>query len=111
MVLGGQMKTETVIKREDLDLYTVHQALQAIKNLGVELTPEQEFRVTAIIKRHVHYEKADLYKKIKHWVDDYDSDFLKQNDVLTLKIQTHDQMKKLPDEEIVTWSIGSHVFI
>lgn len=95
------------IRREELSLYTVHDVVAAIDRL-VGLTPEQLFRVTAIVKRYTHYEKHDMYSMFKLHMEHFGDHYL--TEVLPLKIATHKQMKSDPDEVIVTWDVGTHKF-
>jgi len=105
--MTDELRTATItIKREDLDLFTIH---DLVDNLTEELnlTPEQQFRVTAKIKRFVHYEKLDVYSRLKLYLDDL-SDYWKN--FLDLKIKTHSDLAHAPDEEVVTWSVGTHKY-
>lgn len=98
--------SEITIRREDLNLMTVHDVVDAISK-QVDLNDEQLFRITAIVKRYTHYEKHDMYHKFKDWIYNYPVDYLKKN-VVDLKIKTHEEMIKMPGEQIVTWSVGTH---
>lgn len=95
------------------------------------LTPDEEFRVTASIKRLIHSEKYDVYtrcalyaeipgrpgwwarvklafKVLFLWRRIPKDPFIMNH--LREKRDTHRRMLDLPDEEIVTWSVGSHTF-
>ena len=68
-----------------------------------------------MVKRHDHYEKSALYQRWKDMTGLGDRpsfafpiNMLKE--FLDLKLETHNKMSKLPDEEIVTWSVGSHIY-
>jgi hypothetical protein len=98
----------------------------------LNLTPEQQFRVTADIKRHVHEEKASLAHRLmlyaqgapifadKGLSDDGLPEFEligheepkdpQTYKILEWKYKTHEHWSKLADEKIVTWNVGSHVY-
>lgn len=90
----------------------------------LDLTPEQEFRVSAIIKRHVHSEKASVFSRYAMYgqgapiFDRTDPENPKvigheepKNkwlyDIMKAKAEQHAEMAQLPDEEVITWSVGS----
>ena len=85
------------------DIFTVGLAVEAIEAL-VTLTPEQQFRISAIIKRLVHHEKADLLERLQSYCE-----HTPEMGIRTIgeKLITHNNMKDLPDEEIITWSVPS----
>lgn len=93
----------------------------------LSLTPEQQFRVTAKIKRYVHEEKAGVYhryflysqgmgiyegegeerKLVGH--EKAKDEFL--NNILNEKYRQHKILATAcPDESLVTWNIGTHKF-
>lgn len=89
------------------------------------LTPEQQFRVTAKIKRHIHSEKASVFHRYFLYsqgdgIYDYTNPeepvlvgrkVAKDawlNEVLKEKFEQHQELSHLPDEELVTWSVGTH---
>lgn len=106
--MSDEIKTSITIRREDLDIFTVHDAVKAIGEL-VELNDEQKFRITAITKRLVHYEKLGVYSSLKQYFSWKTNKEWFEN-ILKDKIETHEEYSKLPDEQIVTWSVGSHKY-
>lgn len=77
------------------------------KNLN--LTPEQQFRVTADIKRLVHEEKSHLLMRMCLYSEDSNAETIR--DLLNSKQRTHEAWSNKPDEEIVTWDVGTHRFV
>ena len=94
----------------------------------LNLTPEQQFRVTALVKRLVHNEKAELCHRLAHYCEGfpvYDRTDPKNPvpmgrkppldqfiyDTLKSKYEGHKEWSKKPDEEIVTWDVGSHRYV
>lgn len=94
----------------------------------LNLTPEQQFRVTATIKRHIHEEKASvfhryfLYSQGAPIFDRTDPENPKVigheapkdewiNSMFKAKWEQHALWAGLPDEEVVTWSVGTHKFV
>jgi hypothetical protein len=73
----------------------------------LNLTPEQQFRVTAKIKRHVHEEKEGLYFRI--WLHAKHKNRVFKN-FLKEKYLSHKSLAVLPDEKVVTWNVGSHAY-
>lgn len=93
----------------------------------LNLTQEQKFRVAAKIKRYTHGEKADFARRMHMYcqgpgiyigegenrakvgeqppLDQFISDTLKE------KAYSHSIWAKKTDEEIITYDMGSHVFI
>lgn len=93
----------------------------------LNLTPEQQFRVSAKIKRHIHQEKASVFHRyflysqgapifdrtdpenpilIGH--EDPKDKWL--NTMLFEKYKQHEELSQLPDEEVITWNIGTHKY-
>jgi hypothetical protein len=94
----------------------------------LDLTPESQFRLTAQIKRLIHDEKASLCNRLMHYAEGMpifdrtdpenpikigqeppQDQFI--YDTLKEKYLTHEEWAKKPDEEIVTWNVGSHIFV
>lgn len=96
--------------------------------VSLNLTPEQQFRVTAKIKRLIHSEKFSVYMRyaeyangrrvfvnntdpnnpeVSHRLPAKDSFLL---DALEEKRDTHLKWVQMTDEEIVTWDIGTHKY-
>lgn len=101
-----------------------------IKDLSeyLGLTPEQQFRVSAMIKREIHAEKASVYHRLSLSTQGYPifdrtdpenpvligreeprDPFIHR--ILEGKYESHRQMAQLPDEKVITWSIGSFKYI
>jgi len=89
----------------------------------LDLTPEQQFRVTAKIKRYVHSEKAGVFNRYYLYsqgpgifVEDKlvgheppADEFL--NRILGEKYKQHSELAAdATDEELVTWSVGTHKY-
>lgn len=102
-----------------------------IKDLTEELdlSPEQQFRVTAKIKRLIHHEKASVYMRYAHYaegcpikvhtdpvtnevvsIDREDPADPWLYEILNQSALNHEHWLSLPDEEIVTWDIGTHKY-
>lgn len=95
----------------------------------LNLTPEQQFRVSAMIKRNVHDEKASVFRRYHHYslgapifdrtdpenpvhTGKYESggnDWLTR--ILKAKADQHAEWAKMTDEEVITWSIGTHKYV
>lgn len=92
------------------------------------LTPEQQFRVSAKIKRHIHSEKASVYHRQFLYsqgrgiydrtdpenpvlVDREPAKDPYMNKISEEKYKSHMEMAKLPDEEVITWSVGSFKYV
>lgn len=78
----------------------------------LKLTPEQKFRTAAEIKRYVHSEKSVLLYRLKIYfvgTDELPSqpEFEFVKNTLDVKIKTHTLYATLPDEEVVTFNMGS----
>lgn len=108
---------------------TLHGLIEELTE-ELKLTPEQQFRLTAKIKRLIHHEKANvfhryfLYSRGRPIFDKpYDPKNPGQetkivgyepaadewlNGLLEGKYKQHAELATLPDEEIVTWNVGSH---
>ena len=93
----------------------------------LNLTTEQQFRVTAKVKRMVHHEKAFLMMRLAHYAEgtpifdhtDPDNAIVVGReepkdawlyDLLLEKEASHQHWACLPDEELVTWDVGSHKY-
>lgn len=90
----------------------------------LNLTPEQQFRVSAKIKRYVHDEKASIFSRYSMYGQGagiYDNTD-KNNpvligreepknkwlyDIMVTKAEQHREWSKYPDEKVITWDIGS----
>lgn len=94
----------------------------------LKLTPEQQFRVSAEIKRHIHSEKASVFSRYHQYslgapiFDRTDPENPKVTghevstnqwltDILKHKAEQHRRWAKLPDEEVITWSVGTHKYV
>lgn len=94
----------------------------------LSLTPEQQFRVSAMIKRHVHSEKASVFHRYYMYAqgdriyDRTDPDNPKLtgygepkdkwlHDIMKAKYEQHAEWAKMPDEEVITWSVGSFKYV
>lgn len=101
-----EFHAEITLSKDELGIYTIH---DLVKNLTEELhlTPEQQFRVTAKIKRYVHSEKAGVYSRLKWYFDELSPH---NKEFLDTKVKTHRDLEKAPDEEVVTWSVGTHKY-
>lgn len=106
--------------------YTLHDLVDNLTEY-LELTPEQQFRVTAKIKRLIHKEKQNVYYRYSLYAQGpgmYDrtdpenpihigyeapqDPFL--HNILSISAVNHAEWAKKTDEEIVTWDIGTHKF-
>lgn len=78
----------------------------------LNLTPEQQFRLTAKIKRLIHHEKADVYQRIALYSEGPGGEVLDQfiHETAQGKADSHLLWAEKSDEEIVTWDVGSHQF-
>lgn len=93
----------------------------------LNLTPEQQFRVTAKIKRHVHEEKASVFHRYFLYSQgegifegEYPNSVLVDrepakdeflNKIMESKYKQHAEMaREYTDEELVTWDVGTHTF-
>lgn len=94
----------------------------------LNLTPEQQFRVSAMIKRHVHSEKASVFWRYANYgqgapiFDRTDPENPKVigheepknkwlHNIMQEKAKQHSEWSKLPDEKVITWSVGSFKYI
>lgn len=106
--------------------FTLHELVEDLTRY-LNLNPEQQFRVTAKIKRLIHREKQDVYFRCALYGDGIPVfDRSDPNDIklvghedpadpflvdhLTKKAESHKHLATLPDEEIVTWDVGTHKF-
>ena len=76
----------------------------------LSLTPEQQFRVSAMIKREIHDEKASVYGRLAMYAKDAGAP-ARFVELTEIKAEGHEAMSKLPDEEVITWSIGTHKYV
>lgn len=94
----------------------------------LNLTPEQQFRVSAKIKRYVHQEKASVFSRYAMYgqghgiYDNSDPENPKligreepknpwlQN-IMEQKAKQHRELSHLPDEEVITWDVGSFKYV
>ena len=110
----------------DKKFYTLHELVDILTE-ELNLTPEQQFRVTAKIKRLVHFEKASVFHRYFTYSQGAplfegegenrkctghapaEDEFL--HGILEEKYKQHDAMaREYTDEELVTWDIGTHKF-
>jgi hypothetical protein len=105
-------------------MYTNHDLIADLTK-ELNLTPEQQFLVAARVKRHVHSEKFSIYCRIFHYssLGKFRSSKSRRiknkakleaarwiGEFAEIKMKTHFDMAKMADKEIVTWSVGSHVY-
>jgi len=98
----------------------------------LSLTPEQQFKVTAKVKRLIHNEKHGLCYRLflysqgypifdkPHDPDNPDTErtivgyeepkdpFI--NNLLKEKSDSHSKLSELPDDQLVTWNVGTHIY-
>lgn len=78
------------------------------------LTPEQQFRVTAKIKRMIHVEKESVFGRYSEYAKGLSSERTKDSwlqQIMEGKAEQHRQMAvEYTDEELVTWDVGTHKF-
>ena len=106
----------------------MHQLIADLTKM-LNLTPEQQFRVSAMIKRNIHAEKASLFHRYHHYslgpaifdrtdpenpvhTGRYESggnDWL--TNILESKYEQHSEWSEKPDEEVITWSVGSFKYV
>lgn len=95
----------------------------------LDLTPEEQFRVSAMIKRHIHDEKASVFSRYAMYGQGapiFDRTDPKNpvhtgkheepknkwlHDIMKAKAEQHREWSKLPDEEVITWSVGTHKYV
>jgi len=94
----------------------------------LNLTPEQQFRVSAMIKRNIHAEKASVFHRyymygqgeaIYDLTDPMNPKLIGRepakdpwlNEIMEGKYKQHLEMSKLPDEKVITWSVGSFKYV
>jgi hypothetical protein len=95
----------------------------------LSLTPEQQFRVSAMIKRHIHAEKASVFSRYHQYslgapiFDRTDpenpvhtgkhesggNDWI--TNMLKMKAEQHEEWSQMPDNEVITWSVGSFKYV
>lgn len=90
----------------------------------LNLTPEQQFRVSAKIKRHIHEEKSSVFFRYSLYAQgptifdntDKDNPIAIGNEpakdpwlhkILVEKAEQHKEWSKYPDEKVITWNVGS----
>lgn len=104
------------------DFFTLHGLVDNLTDY-LDLTPEQQFRVTARIKRLIHYEKHSVYQRYAEYSKGfpaYDLEGNRKEDheprdpwihrILSEARDNHSYWSEKPDEEIVTWDVGTHKF-
>lgn len=104
--------------------FNLHELVDDLEKT-LSLTPEQKFRVTAKIKRHVHDEKAGLLMRLFHYTDysrcksvkkkrrrkkAMESSLRFMHETIKGKLDTHNDWATFPDEQVVTWSVGSFTY-
>jgi hypothetical protein len=80
----------------------------------LNLTPEQQFRVSAKIKRHIHEEKASVFGRYALYSQGHGQEQPRDpwlHGILKEKAEQHRHWAKLPDEEVITWSVGSFKYV
>lgn len=94
----------------------------------LNLTPEQQFRVSAMIKRNIHDEKASVFSRYAMYMqgppifDRTDPENPKVighepakdtwiHGIMKDKAAQHREWAKKPDEEVITWSVGSFKYV
>lgn len=94
----------------------------------LNLTPEQQFRVSAMIKREIHSEKASVFHRYSMYMqgapifDRTDPENPKVigheparderiHEIMKMKAEQHAEWAKMPDEEVITWSVGSFKYV
>lgn len=108
------------------DFPTLHALIENLTDY-LNLTPEQKFRVAAKIKRHIHEQKSDFACRMHMYCQGpgiYEGEGENRKKVgeeppldqfisyiLDGKAKSHAEWASLPDEEIITYDMGSHVFI
>jgi hypothetical protein len=101
---------------------TLHEVVATIMTLDRN-DPDFELKITGIIKRHVHHEKEFLaFRTLLHndcWPTSkrrrirkkwYGHRLRWMVEELRTRYESHKQWGSLPDEQVVTWSVGRHVF-
>lgn len=103
---------------------TLHETVEAIVGLDRN-DPDFALKVTALVKRHVHDDKAGLMHRLMLYCDYGNRRGVKSrrvrnkvtlsglrfmHETLKSKYETHSHYAKLADEEVVTWSIGRHKY-
>ena len=92
---------------------TLHDLIEDLTKT-LNLTPEQQFQVTAKVKRLIHHEKANVYSRLAFYGELPNNEIRDKfvHDVCIEKAQQHQDMAdNFKDEELVTWSVGSHVYV
>lgn len=96
---------------------TIHNLIEELTK-DLNLTPEQQFLVTAKVKRLIHHEKASVYSRYHNYANVWGKqtveskarhlDWLKS--ILGESYKNHVEWAKKPDKEMVTWDVGSFVY-
>lgn len=94
---------EITIKREELNIRTIHDLISDLTE-SLNLTEEQQFQVTAKVKRLIHSEKSTVYGRMRVYFSDLSEEF---RDFVTSKHETHMNLAQAPDDKVVTWSVGT----
>ena len=116
---------------------TIHNLINKLTN-DLNLTPEQQFKLTADIKRYTHYQKESVYYRYSMYAQNRLDKFFfltwkrfinrckstwkyfktgstdhEQwiHEILSSAAKNHEHWANLPDEEIVTWDVGSHKYV
>lgn len=110
-------------KDESADYFPTLHALMENLTEYLGLTPEQKFRVAAKIKRHVHAEKHNLTFRLHEYcrgpgiydeggnkIGEFEPQDKFISDTLYSKMKTHAEWARKPDEEVLTFDMGSHVY-
>lgn len=94
----------------------------------LNLTPEQQFRVSAMIKRHIHSEKASLFHRYEMYSQgspifdrtDPENPILTGHEkaqnpwlhkILREKAKQHAAWADYADEDVITWDVGSFKYV
>jgi hypothetical protein len=105
----------------------MHELIEKLTEM-LNLTPEQQFRVSAMIKRNIHDEKASVFHRYSMYMqgppifDRTDPENPKVighepslnpwlHSIMVDKAEQHAEWAKMPDEEVITWSVGSFKYV
>jgi hypothetical protein len=103
---------------------TVHETAEYIESIPAN-DPDRLLKIMGACKRLVHEEKAGLLIRMKHYCEfgKYRkakgrrarnkvtlSGLRFMKEFIDSKFETHEKMCQLPDEEVITWSVGRHVY-